>query len=63
MVQFLLFAVDGQVPFTSWGCRAHHGYGELMGLLFRAVYIGTRLGRGRDGGDAGSLLPGVLPPN
>ena len=34
----------GQVPFTSWGCRAHHGYGELMGLLFRAVYTGTRPG-------------------
>ena len=33
-MQFLLFAVDGLVPFTSWGCRAHHGYGELMGLLF-----------------------------
>ena len=36
---------------------------------FRAVYTGTRpgapppSGRGRGGGDAGSLLPGVLPPN
>ena len=35
---------DADVPVlaTSWGCRAHHGYGELMGLLFRAVYTGTR---------------------
>ena len=38
-------------------------------LAFRAVYTGTRpglpppSGRGRGGGDAGSLLPGVLPPN
>ena len=37
--------------------------------LFWAVYAGTRpgvrrpSGRGRGGGDAGSLLPGVLPPN
>ena len=36
--------------------------------LFRAVYTGTRpgvpppSGRGRGGEDAGSLLPGVLPP-
>ena len=35
----------------------------------RAVYTGTRpgvplpSGRERGGGDAGSLLPGVLPPN
>ena len=39
----------------------------LMGL-FRAVYTGTRpgfpppSGWGSGGGDAGSLLPGVLPP-
>ena len=38
-------------------------------LAFWAVYTGTRpglplpSGRGRGGGDAGSLLPGVLPPN
>ena len=37
--------------------------------FFWAVYTGTRpggpppSGRGRGGGDAGSLLPGVLPPN
>ena len=37
-------------------------------MSFRAVYTGTRpgvpppSGRGRGGGDAGSLLPGVLPP-
>ena len=42
---------------------------SCSGRLFRAVYTGTRpgltppLGRGRGGGDAGSLLPGVLPPN
>ena len=39
------------------------------GMFFCAVYTGTRpgvpppSGRGRGGGDAGSLLPGVLPPN
>ena len=44
---------------------AFHG---VMGRLFWAVYTGTRpgvpppSGRGRGGGDAGSLLPGVLPP-
>ena len=66
---FLDKDVDVPALATSWGCRAHHGYGELMGLLFRTVYTGTRPGltpqseRGRGGGDAGSLLPGVLPPN
>ena len=50
--------------FTPVG--AVHG---VMGWVFRAVYTGTRpgfpppSGRGRGGGDAGSLLPGVLPPN
>ena len=45
---------------------AAHG---VTGSHFWAVYTGTRpgvpppLGRGRGGGDAGSLLPGVLPPN
>ena len=40
----------------------------LACLFFWAVYTGTRpgvpppSGRGRGGGDAGSLLPGVLPP-
>ena len=44
---------------------ADHG---VTGRLFRAAYTGTRpgvpppSGRGRGGGDAGSLLPGVLPP-
>ena len=44
---------------------AFHG---VTGRLFSAVYTGTRpgfpppSGRGRGGGDAGSLLPGVLPP-
>ena len=44
---------------------AAHG---VTGRLFWAVYTGTRpgvlppSGRGRGGGDAGSLLPGVLPP-
>ena len=36
--------VDAPVLATSWDCRAHHGYGELMALLFRAVYTGTRPG-------------------
>ena len=41
----------------------------LMGRLFWAVCTGTRpgvpppSGRRRGGGDTGSLLPGVLPPN
>ena len=44
---------------------AVHG---VTGRLFWAVYTGTRpgvpppSGRGRGGGDAGSLLPRVLPP-
>ena len=44
---------------------AAHG---VTGRLFWAVYTGTRpgvppsSGRGRGGGDTGSLLPGVLPP-
>ena len=39
-----------------------------LACLFWAVYTGTRpgvpppSGRGRGGGDVGSLLPGVLPP-
>ena len=41
---FLDKDVDVPVLATSWGCRAHHGYGELMGLLFRAVCTGTRPG-------------------
>ena len=36
--------VDVPVLATSWGCRAHHGYDELMMRLFRAVYTGTRPG-------------------
>ena len=47
--------VDVPVLATSWGCRgsavavhrlvsAHHGYDELVGRLFRAVYTGTRPG-------------------
>ena len=51
-----------QLQFIDWCVAAHHGYDELMRRLFRAVYTGTRPGRGRGGGDAGSLLPGVLPP-
>ena len=38
---FLDKDVDVPVLATSCSCRAHHGYGELMGLLFRAVYSGT----------------------
>ena len=41
---FLDKDVDVPVLATSWGCRAHHGHGELLGLLFRAVYTGTRPG-------------------
>ena len=41
---FLDKDVDVPVLATSWGCRAHLGYGELMGLLFRAVHTGTRPG-------------------
>ena len=58
-----------QLQFIDWW-SAHLGYGELMRLLFRAVYTGTRPRfdpRHQSGegvaGDAGSLLPGVLPPN
>ena len=39
---FLDMDVDVPVLATSWGCRDHHGDGELMGLLFMAVYTGTR---------------------
>ena len=56
--------------FRSWRCLLDRLMTcPLACRLFRAVYTGTRpgcpppLGRGRGGGDAGSLLPGVLPPN
>ena len=50
---------------ADFSAVAAHG---VMGRPFWAVYTGTRpgvplpSGRGRGGGDAGSLLPGVLPP-
>ena len=49
--------------------QLHRCCSSVDGLTFLAVYTGTRpgvpppSGRGRGGGDAGSLLPGVLPPN
>ena len=49
--------------------QLHRCCSWIDGLTFRAVYTGTRpgvpppSGRGRGGGDAGSLLPVVLPPN
>ena len=70
-VQFLVCG-DMPVVATTGGRWAEvsavavHG---VTGRLFWAVYTGTRpgvsppSGRGRGGGDAGSLLPGVLPPN
>ena len=48
--------------------QLHRCCSSVDGWLFLAVYTGTRpgvpppSGRGRGGGDAGSLLPGVLPP-
>ena len=48
--------------------QLHRCCSSVDGWLFWAVYTGTRpgvpppSGRGRGGGDAGSLLPGVLPP-
>ena len=48
--------------------QLHRCCSSVDGLAFLAVYTGTRpgvpppSGRGRGGGDAGSLLPGVLPP-
>ena len=48
--------------------QLHRCCSSFDGLTFLAVYTGTRpgvpppSGRGRGGGDAGSLLPGVLPP-
>ena len=61
----------------AWDGRgsAVHCGGSAVGIhrlgcfFFRAVYTGTRpgvpppSGRGSGGGDAGSLLPGVLPLN
>ena len=50
---------------AEFSAVAAHG---VTGRLFWAVYTGTRpgvpppSGRRRGGGDAGSLLPGVLPP-
>ena len=50
---------------AEFSAVAAHG---VTGRPFLAVYTGTRpgvpppSGRGRGGGDAGSLLPGVLPP-
>ena len=56
--------VDVPVLATSWGCRAHHGYGELMWLLFGTVYTGTRIradprhqGVRRGGGGRWELAP------
>ena len=50
-------------------CSSTGAVRGLTGWLFWVVYTGTRpgvtppSGRGRGGGDTGSLLPGVLPPN
>ena len=59
--------VDVPMLATSWGCRAHHGCGELMWLLFRAVYTGTRpvltpAIRAGKGWRGRRELAGVLPP-
>ena len=54
--------------FRSWHCLLDRLVTcPLACRLFGAVCTGTRPGstsvRGRGGGDAGSLLPGVLSPN
>ena len=57
------------VGFRSWHCSGQVDDMPAGVSFFLAVYTGTGpgvpppSGRGRGGGDAGSLLPGVLPPN